>query len=442
MDFVLAYPQAPIQTTIYMKIPKGITLYSPDGKQVLNNKEYVLALRKNLYGQKQAGRVWNEYLHEGLVDLGFTQSGVDRCVYFQNGHVFLVYVDDGIIAGPSKAYIEKIIKELGERFDVQDEGELSDYLGVNVDRMEDGRIKLSQPQLIQQIIEDLNFRGATKIKSTPAASTVTLHKDEQGAPHKATWHYRSVIGKLNFLEKSTRGELAYAVHQAARFCENPKESHTNAVHRIGRYLVGTQDEGIILNPKEPLFECYADADFCGLWNASRAEHDATTANSRTGYLISFAKCPIIWASKLQTEYALSTTEAEYISLSTALREVIPLMQLLEEFRAHNLISEKYCPKVYCKAFEDNSGALELAKTPRMRPRTKHINTKYHHFRSHVANGSITVEKIDGTEQLADLLTKPLPVELFHKFTELAMGWSIKAANFIASKFRKEAKDDA
>ena len=107
-----------------------------------------------------------------------------------------------------------------------------------------------------------------------------------------------------------------------------------------------------------------------------------------------------------------------------------------------MISEKYCPKVYCKAFEDNSGALELAKTPRMRPRTKHINTKYHHFRSHVANGSITVEKIDGTEQLADLLTKPLPVELFHKFTELAMGWSIKAANFIASKFRKEAKDDA
>ena len=93
------------------------------------------------------------------------------------------------------------------------------------------------------------------------------------------------------------------------------------------------------------------------------------------------------------------TEAEYISLSTALREVIPLMQLLLEFLEHKLVTEKYVPKVYCKAFEDNSGALELAKTPRMRPRTKHINTKYHHFRSHVANGSIILEKIDGTEQL-------------------------------------------
>ena len=167
--------------------------------------------------------------------------------------------------------------------------------------MSDGRIKLTQPHLIQQIIDDLNFQDTTKVKETPAESTKILNRDENGEPHKASWNYRSVIGKLNFLEKSTRGELGYAVHQAARFCQEPKQSHTNAVHRIGRYLAGTRDEGLILDPKNEVFECYADADFCGLWDKDRAEKDPSTGRSRTGYIIRFAGCPIIWASKLQTE---------------------------------------------------------------------------------------------------------------------------------------------
>ena len=261
-----------------------------------------------------------------------------------------------------------------------DEGDLTDYLGVNITFLDDGKMKLTQPHLIQQIIDDVNFKDsnqsyATKPKETPAETSKILNKDESGEPHKATWHYRSVIGKLNFLEKSTRGELAYAVHQAARFCQEPKTSHTNAVHRIVRYLIGTTDKGMILNPNNEVFECFADADFCGLWDKERAETDPTTGRSRTGYIIRFAGCPIVWASKLQTEFALSSTEAEYIALSTALRQVIPLMELLKEMKENGVINKEYVPRVYCKAFEDNSGALELARTPKMRPRTKHINTK-------------------------------------------------------------------
>ena len=105
-----------------------------------------------------------------------------------------------------------------------------------------------------------------------------------------------------FLEKSTRGELAYAIHQCARFSENPKQSHTEAVLRICRYLQATKNSGLILEPKDPIFECYADADFCGLWNKEGAGIDPNTARSRTGYVILFAKCAILWASKLQTEH--------------------------------------------------------------------------------------------------------------------------------------------
>ena len=431
IDFVLAFPQAPAETDLYMEIPKGVHMKNiPKGK---TEKDFLLKLKKNLYGGCAASRVWNQYVNKGLIEIGFTRSKIDECVYYRNGTIFLLYVDDGILAGPSKEEIDLVIKQLQERYNVTDEGDLTDYLGVNVTFKEDGRIKLTQPHLIQQIIDDVNFKdsnkpNSTKIKQTPAESTKILNKDENGEEHKATWNYRSVIGKLNFLEKSIRGELGYAVHQAARFCQSPRQSHTNAVHRIVHYLIGTKDEGLIFNPKNEMFECYADADFCGLWDKERAEKDPTTGRSRTGYVIRIAECPIIWGSKLQTEFAMSSTEAEYIALSTALRQAIPLMQILEEMKSCGVIDKKYVPKVYCKAFEDNSGALELARTPKMRPRTKHINTKYHHFRGHVSRKEIEVHSIKTEDQLADLWTIPLSKDLFEKFTYKTMGFSIAQAN--------------
>ena len=76
--------------------------------------------------------------------------------------------------------------------------------------------------------------------------------------------------------------------------------HTEAVMRIARYLAGTKDKGVIMRPTGNAFEIYADADFCGLWDKNTAIDDASTAKSRMGYVIKYANCPIIWASKLQT----------------------------------------------------------------------------------------------------------------------------------------------
>jgi Reverse transcriptase (RNA-dependent DNA polymerase) len=252
IDFILAYPQAPLETPLFMEIPKGVTMHNMPRRA----QDYVLELKKNLYGQKQAGRLWYKHLTQGLLQLGFRQSVIDECVFYRQGTTFLVYVDDGIIAGPKKEDIDQIIVDLQTMFNVSDEGDLTDYLGVNIETREDGTIKLSQPHLIDQIIKDANFQADTKFKATPAATTKILHKDPSGNPHHATWHYRGIIGKLNFLEKSTRGELGYAVHQCARFCEEPTELHTDAVHHIVRFLAGTRGKGIILNPKKTSFECF------------------------------------------------------------------------------------------------------------------------------------------------------------------------------------------
>jgi hypothetical protein len=139
-------------------------------------------------------------------------------------------------------------------------------------------------------------------------------------------------------------------------------------------------------------------------------------------MVTYAACLLIWASRLQTEIALSTTEAEYISLSMALREVISLMDLCRELHAKVSNHIQPTPTVHCTAFEDNSGAFELATAPKMRPRTKHINSKYHHFRSHVDQKIIQIQQVKTEEQLADFFTKQCSLELFRKFRKSIMGW--------------------
>jgi hypothetical protein len=135
--------------------------------------------------------------------------------------------------------------------------------------------------------------------------------------------------------------------------------------------------------------------------------DPSTAKSQSGWIIFYAGCPVSWASKLQSQVALSTTEAEYITMSQALRNIIPVMNLLQEMREPEFQVICNEPYIYCKVFEDNSGALELARLPKLRPRTKHINVCYHHFCEHVHKGLIKIFPINTKDQIADVLTKAL-----------------------------------
>jgi hypothetical protein len=98
------------------------------------------------------------------------------------------------------------------------------------------------------------------------------------------------------------------------------------------------------------------------------------------------------------------------------------MELLKEFHRTGHDIPSVHPQVHCKVFEDNSGAIEIATVLKMRPRTKHINIKYHHFRSHVENGEITVNAITTDLQPADMLTKPLNHTTFSRHRKTIMEW--------------------
>jgi len=110
--------------------------------------------------------------------------------------------------------------------------------------------------------------------------------------------------------------------------------------------------------------------------------------------------------------ALSTTEAEFIAISEGLRSTILLIGLVKEFRDKGVLMLLCQPKIHCRVFEDNNGALELVRTTKFRPRTKHINVKYWQFVDHVMQHNIEILPVDTKEQLAYIFTKPLPKDMF------------------------------
>ena len=415
----MAYTQAPVEKDMYMKILKGF--------EVEEAGDFVLKIHKNIYGQKQAGRVWNQHLVDKLKKIGFKQTKTDDCVFMKGNNLYVLYTDDSILTGPDPKELDTIIEEMKQvGLEITVEGDISDFLGVNIQRNKDGTVHLTQPQLIDSILKELHLTGDKVAgKTTPAAVSKLLSRHSNSKSFDNHFHYRRVIGKLNYLEKSTRPDIAYAVHQSARFSSDPKEEHGQAVKWIGRYLYKTKDKGLILKPSGSSFDVYVDADFAGNWNKDDASEEGYTARSRHGYIIMYSGCPITWASRLQTEVALSSTESEFIGLSQALRTTIPMMELLKELKQNGFVIADYIPKVHCRVFEDNSGAIEIAKVPKMRPRTKHINIKYHHFRDYVERGEVTVHPIDTKDQPADMLTKPLNETTLSKHRTFIMGWNGK-----------------
>ena len=201
------------------------------------------------------------------------------------------------------------------------------------------------------------FDSKQNSRPIPAVKPL-LHKDKDGPERKCDWNYRQAIGILTYLQNTTRPDIAMSVHQTARFCTEPKLIHERAVKRIGRYLSGNKERYLIFKPDSTKgVQCYVDADFAGGWAKADADN-LDNVLSRTGFVIFYRRCPLLWASRLQTEISLSTAEAEYVAFSTAIREVIALMQLMDEISVHLLHNPK--PELFSHVFENNESCIAMA----------------------------------------------------------------------------------
>jgi hypothetical protein len=331
------------------------------------------------------------------------------------------WVDDLVLVSCDSTSLDTLIADLKSDSELTDEGQLTAFLSIQVARTDDGKqFTLTQPGLTERVIETLDLTSGNT-RWVPAAATA-LGSDVSGEPFSELWNYRSVIGMLLYLSNNSRPDIAFAVHQCARFSHNPKHSHAVAVKAIGRYLLRTRDKGLVLQPSGDIaIDCYVDADFAGLWKQENNQNPLCV-KSRTGYLITIGGCPLTWTSKLQTEISLSTMEAEYIALSSSMRELLPLRALVSEMAKAMSFDKVFAVRTHSRVFEDNNGALILATAPRMTPRSKHIAVKYHFFRSHIASGEIQIRKINSEDQTADIFTKGLIRATFEKVRMLLMGW--------------------
>ena len=170
-------------------------------------------------------------LQGDITKASFTQSQVDPCLYYRPGLIFLVYIDDCLLLSSKDELIDQGIHDLcaaEPRFNMEDQGSVNDFLGIQVKHKLNGEITLTQPQQIASILKDLHLDKDNVITcKTPCLSTFLLHKDPNGQPMTNEFNYCSVIGKLNFLEKSTRPDIAYAVHQLTEFQSKRTLSNPN-----------------------------------------------------------------------------------------------------------------------------------------------------------------------------------------------------------------------
>ena len=375
-------------------------------------------------------------LAEGLTERGWKQSEYDRCFFMKKDMVCVVWVDDTIFAGPDINAINKEIDSLRvpeneeqHKFTLRDEGEVGNFLGIQIEKKGDKEFYLSQPGLIQKILTTSGMENCKKV-DTPA-EVKAIGKDINGKPFDEEWDYASVVGMLMFLGQNTRPDCTFAINQVARFTHDPKQSHGEAVKRIIRYLKGTADKGMSFSPNGKLeVDCWVDADFAGLYGAED-DQDPTSVKSRTGYIIKFMGVPLVWKSALQGLVTLSTMEAEYCALSDSMRELIPIREILKE--VHEIVLDdpnaKVTFKTHSKSFEDipnskvyedNEACLRHAIMPKITTRTKHIAIRYHFWRT--KSKELEILPIGTDEQLGDPFTKGLPKLKFRDMRMLLMGW--------------------
>jgi len=260
-DITAAFVHAelPPEEQVFIHQPRGFKVHCEEG-------ELVLRLKRSLYGLKQSPRHFYQYLSSNLEDLGLVKSNFDPCLFIGTTVIVVVYVDDCLLYAKEDKHIEDLLVQLRERkVQINREGSAEGFLGVDVSYSDTDSISLTQEGLTKRIITALGLDSSYSCATETPAEVGPLPKDASGTPADPLYNYASIVGMLLYLSGHSRPDIAFAVHQCARYTFKPTTRHLAALKRIGRYLKGTSDKGLILHPSNHLHvDCFPDADFAGL----------------------------------------------------------------------------------------------------------------------------------------------------------------------------------
>ena len=288
-----------------------------------------------------------------------------------------------------------LMSKFSVEFAMTNLGPLSYFLGISVTK-HTGCLFLSQKKYAEDIVEQV---GMSFCKSSPTpVETKTKLSASFGNPYHDPTEYRSLAGALQYLT-FTRRNISYVVQQVCLFMHDPKTRHMSALKRIIRYIHDTLDFGLHLYPSfVSKLVSYTDANWVGFPDTRRSTY---------GYCVYLGDNLISWSAKRQPTLSQSSAEAEYRGVANVVYESCWIRNLLLEL--HFPITA--ITLVYC----DNVSAVYLFGNPVQHQRTKHIEMDIHFVREKVAHGQARVLHVPSRYQIADILTKGLPLQLFHDF---------------------------
>ena len=402
LDVKIAFLNAPIDCELYVEQPEGFTVMNKNGEKLVGK------LNKSLYGLKQSGRNWYSMLHSYLLKLNFVQSLADPCVYTRHSKneitILIVWVDDIIVSSNSLSIVDDIKKCLSDKFKMKDLGEISCFLGIKFSR--DGNvIKMDQSRFVENILNKFEMQNC-KPRLSPCEEGLNKVIDENSdlADSKL---YRQIVGSLIYIMTATRPDLCFVVNKLSQYMSKPTVTHLTMAKHVLRYLKGTIDHCLTFRKSDKLgLVGFCDADW-----GSTADRLSITGY---GFRLSSNGPFLSWKSKKQQTVALSTCEAEYMSLSAAVQEAKFLLKLLKSMIGSDLFNHVV---MYC----DNQSAIALASNPIHHQRCKHIDIKYHFIRSEVQENVVKLEYIPSEHNIVDVFTKPATGVKFKKFKMDMMG---------------------
>nr|GEU41791.1 retrovirus-related Pol polyprotein from transposon TNT 1-94 [Tanacetum cinerariifolium] len=351
---------------LHGSLKEDVYVCQPEGFIDADHSSHVYKLKKALYGLKQAPRAWCDELSMFLLQNHFFKGTIDPTMFIRRFDddilVVQVYVDYIIFGSTHPMYTQLFFDLMKSRFEMLMMGEMTFFLGLQVNQSPCG-IFINQSNYVLEILKKYGMESCDPV-GTPMEIKDKLDLDQNATPVDAT-KYRSMIGALMYLT-SSRPDIVHATCLCARYQAKTTKKHLKEVKRIFCYLRGTVNTG--------------------LW-----------------YTKDSGEKLVSWSSKKQDCMALSTTEAEYVSLSACYAQVLWMRTQLTDYGFHfNKIPIYY----------DSKSAIAISYNPVQHSRTKHIAVRYHFIKEHMEKSTIELYFVKTDYQLADLFTKALPADRF------------------------------
>jgi hypothetical protein len=316
--------------------------------------------------------------------------------------IVILYVDDILAASKDQRKLDELIKQFCEEFDVRVMGEPEMFLGMNVERdRENKMIYLSQKTYIRKLLQRFAVWQGHPSR-LPIAVDVYKHAQREGEVTQQP--FKELLGGLLYISVCTRPDISFAVSYLSSFFSSPSNEHFEQAVKILLYLKGTIGLMLPLGGEER--ECtelniFADADWA---------QDPIDRRSRGGFIMKVNQSLIGWSSKkLQGLQSLSSTEAEYVQVASASKEILWFQPQLEFLGYVNLDTVLW---------EDNMAVISLIKKENSGGRTKHLDVRLKFLVTAIVHWKrFRIQYVRSENNLADILTKPMALPKFRDLRE-------------------------